>query len=137
MADKIYIEPLTLETVKRIIEKEKPDYILPEIEAIATDTLVELEKEGFSVMPSAVAAKLTMNREGIRRLASETLELPTSPYKFASTFDEFKDSVKQIGIPCVVNRMGIQRIVELPLGGEEKQRLHSSCEMLENTYQEI
>ena len=71
--------------LRKIIEAEKPDYIVPEIEAIATDTLVELEKEGFTVIPTAKATQLTMNREGIRRLAAEELKLPTSPYRFAAT----------------------------------------------------
>ena len=71
--------------LREVIETERPDYIIPEVEAIATDTLVALEKEGYSVTPTATAAYLTMNREGIRRLAAEQLGLPTSPYKFAST----------------------------------------------------
>lgn len=85
-----------------VIETERPDYIIPEVEAIATDTLVALEKEGYSVTPTATAAYLTMNREGIRRLAAEQLGLPTSPYKFASTREEFEEAVKEIGMPCVV-----------------------------------
>ena len=85
-----------------IIRKEKPDYIIPEVEAIATDTLVALEKEGFTVIPSAKAVSLTMNREGIRALAAETLKLKTSPYKFAGTKDEFAAAIKEIGMPCVV-----------------------------------
>ncbi|MCM1349244.1 MAG: formate-dependent phosphoribosylglycinamide formyltransferase [Firmicutes bacterium] len=89
-------------TLREIVEKEKPDYIIPEVEAIATPTLVELEKEGYNVVPTAQAAFLTMNREGIRRLAAEELGLPTSPYRFASTYDEFCDAVKAVGIPCVV-----------------------------------
>lgn len=88
--------------LREIIEKEKPDYIIPEVEAIATSTLVELEKEGFHVTPTANAAYLTMNREGIRRLAAETLGIKTSRYQFASTREEFDDAVKAIGIPCVV-----------------------------------
>jgi phosphoribosylglycinamide formyltransferase 2 len=90
------------DALRAIIEKEKPDYIVPEIEAIATDTLVELEQEGFCVIPTARAAQLTMNREGIRRLAAEELELPTSPYRFACTREEFDAAVSAIGIPCVV-----------------------------------
>ncbi|MDE7443781.1 MAG: formate-dependent phosphoribosylglycinamide formyltransferase, partial [Muribaculaceae bacterium] len=89
-------------TLREIVEKEKPDYIIPEVEAIATPTLVELEKEGYNVVPTARAAYLTMNREGIRRLAAEELGLPTSPYRFASTYEEFCDAVKAVGIPCVV-----------------------------------
>ena len=88
--------------LREVIETERPDYIIPEIEAIATDTLVALEKEGYSVTPTATAAYLTMNREGIRRLAAEQLGLPTSPYKFASTREEFEEAVKEIGMPCVV-----------------------------------
>ena len=88
--------------LREIITAEKPDYIIPEIEAIATDTLVELEKEGFNVIPTARATKLTMNREGIRRLAAEELGLPTSKYKFAETKEEFMAAVAEIGIPCVV-----------------------------------
>lgn len=88
--------------LRTVIEKERPDFIIPEVEAIATDTLVELEREGFHIIPSANAAHLTMNREGIRALAAEKLRLQTSPYKFAGTKDEFKSAVKAIGIPCVV-----------------------------------
>lgn len=90
------------EALRRVIEEEKPDHIIPEVEAIATPVLVELEKEGYNVTPTATAALLTMNREGIRRLAAEDLGVPTSPYRFASTYDEFVDAVKEIGIPCVV-----------------------------------
>ena len=88
--------------LREIIEKEKPDYIIPEIEAIATDTLLELEQEGYHVVPTANATRLTMNREGIRRLAAEELGLPTSPYRFASNETEFVQAVHEIGIPCVV-----------------------------------
>lgn len=88
--------------LREVIETERPDYIIPEVEAIATDTLVALEKEGYSVTPTATAAYLTMNREGIRRLAAEQLRLPTSPYRFASTREEFEEAVKEIGMPCVV-----------------------------------
>jgi phosphoribosylglycinamide formyltransferase 2 len=88
--------------LRNVIELEKPDYIVPEIEAIATETLVELENEGFHVIPTANAAKLTMNREGIRRLAAEELGIKTSPFKFAETKQEFDDAVKEIGIPCVI-----------------------------------
>ena len=90
------------EALKKIIKEEKPDFIIPEIEAIATDKLVELEEEGFNVIPTAKATRLTMNREGIRRLAAETLGLPTSPYRFAETRAEFDAAVAEIGIPCVV-----------------------------------
>lgn len=88
--------------LRRVIELEQPDYIVPEIEAIATDTLVELEAEGFNVVPSARAAQLTMNREGIRRLAAEELQLPTSLYIFCDELAEFKAAVASIGLPCVV-----------------------------------
>ena len=88
--------------LREVIEAERPDYIIPEVEAIATSTLVELEKEGYHVVPTARAAYLTMNREGIRRLAAEELGLPTSPYRFASTREEFERAVGEIGMPCVV-----------------------------------
>ena len=88
--------------LRAVIEKEKPDYIIPEIEAIATDMLLELEKEGYNVIPTARATRLTMNREGIRRLAAEELGIPTSPYRFASDYEEFVAAVGQIGTPCVV-----------------------------------
>lgn len=88
--------------LRRVIELEKPDYVVPEIEAIATDTLVELEKEGVNIVPTARAAQLTMNREGIRRLAAEELAIPTSPYKFADTRAEFDAAIAEIGTPCVV-----------------------------------
>ena len=90
------------ESLKAVIKEENPDYIIPEIEAIATDKLVELEEEGYNVIPTAKATQLTMNREGIRRLAAETLGLPTSPYRFAQTREEFDQAVAEIGIPCVV-----------------------------------
>ena len=90
------------EALKAVIKEENPDYIIPEIEAIATDKLVELEAEGFNVVPTASATKLTMNREGIRRLAAETLGIPTSPYRFAETKEEFDKAVAEIGLPCVV-----------------------------------
>lgn len=90
------------EALRKVIEQERPDYIIPEVEAIATKTLVELEQEGYHVVPTAQAAYLTMNREGIRRLAAEKLGLPTSPYAFASNKEEFVKAVKKIGMPCVV-----------------------------------
>ena len=90
------------DALEAVIREEKPDYIIPEIEAIATDRLVKLEEEGFNVVPTAQATKLTMNREGIRRLAAETLGIPTSPYRFAETREEFDKAVEEIGIPCVV-----------------------------------
>lgn len=88
--------------LREVIEAEKPDHIIPEVEAIATPTLVELEKEGWHVTPTAKAALLTMNREGIRRLAAETLGLPTSPYIFADNYEQFREAVAKIGMPCVV-----------------------------------
>lgn len=93
------LDPVAL---RENIEREKPDHIIPEVEAIATPVLVELEKEGYNVTPTANAAFLTMNREGIRRLAAEELGVTTSPYRFASDFEEFKDAVKAVGIPCVI-----------------------------------
>lgn len=88
--------------LKALVEQEKPDYIVPEVEAIATTTLVDLEQAGFNVVPTAKAAQLTMNREGIRRLAAEELGLPTSPYQFVDNFADFQRAVAKIGIPCVV-----------------------------------
>ncbi|NBW35253.1 MAG: formate-dependent phosphoribosylglycinamide formyltransferase [Cytophagia bacterium] len=96
------ISMLDGKALREVIEKEKPDYIIPEVEAIATDTLVELEKEGYNVIPTANATKLTMNREGIRSLAAETLQVKTSPFRFAGTKEEFNTAVTEIGIPCVV-----------------------------------
>ena len=93
------LDPVAL---RKVIEDERPDHIIPEIETIATPTLDELEKEGYNITPTAKAAWLTMNREGIRRLAAETLGLPTSPYRFASNIEEFHDAIKTVGIPCVV-----------------------------------
>jgi len=88
--------------LRQLVEQEKPTLIVPEIEAIATDELVQLESEGFTVVPTARAAKLTMNREGIRRLAAEELSLPTSPYRFAETLEDYQQAVADIGLPCVV-----------------------------------
>ena len=88
--------------LREIIEKEKPDYIIPEVEAIATPTLLELEAEGYNVTPTARAAWLTMNREGIRRLAAEELGIKTSNYRFASTYEEFRKAIEEIGLPCVI-----------------------------------
>ncbi|MGF1711311.1 formate-dependent phosphoribosylglycinamide formyltransferase [Vibrio kagoshimensis] len=90
------------EALETIIKQEKPDYVVPEIEAIATDKLVELESKGLNVVPTANATKLTMNREGIRRLAAEELSLSTSPYRFADNFDDFSSAVEFVGLPCVV-----------------------------------
>ena len=88
--------------LRQAIAEEKPAHIIPEVEAIATSTLVEMEKEGYNVTPTAHATFLTMNREGIRRLAAEELGVKTSPYRFADTYEEFKAAVEAIGIPCVV-----------------------------------
>ena len=96
------INMLDPKELRRVIELEKPDFIIPEVEAIATPELVKLEKEGWNVIPTANAAFLTMNREGIRRLAAEELKLPTSPYRFAATYEEYTAAIKEIGIPCVV-----------------------------------
>ena len=96
------ISMLDGDALRVLVEKEQPDYIVPEVEAIATDTLVELEQEGFNVIPTAKATKLTMNREGIRRLAAEELSLPTSDYAFVDNIDDFKSAVEKIGVPCVV-----------------------------------
>ncbi|MCY8130515.1 ATP-grasp domain-containing protein, partial [Bacillus spizizenii] len=96
------VDMLDREQIRTIIEKEKPDLIVPEVEAIATDELLKLEEEGFHVIPNARAAKLTMDREGIRRLAAETLGLATAGYEFANTYDEFIQAAAQIGFPCVV-----------------------------------
>ncbi len=88
--------------LRAIIEKEQPDFIVPEIEAIATDTLLQLEDEGYTVIPTARAAQLTMNREGIRRLAAEELNIKTSPFRFASSSEEFNEAINAVGLPCVV-----------------------------------
>ncbi|CAG9296683.1 formate-dependent phosphoribosylglycinamide formyltransferase [Celerinatantimonas diazotrophica] len=96
------IDMLDAEALEKVIRQESPDFIVPEIEAIATETLLELENEGFNVIPTARAARLTMDREGIRCLAAETLSQPTSPYQFASTEDEFNQAVDAVGYPCVV-----------------------------------
>ena len=88
--------------LRAVLELERPHLIVPEVEAIATDTLVELEREGFTVIPTARATQLTMNREGIRRLAAEELGLRCSPYVFAGTEDEFRAGIAQVGMPCVV-----------------------------------
>jgi phosphoribosylglycinamide formyltransferase 2 len=96
------ISMLDEKALRNLVYKEKPHFIVPEVEAIATHVLVELEKEGFTVIPSAKAARLTMNREGIRTLAAEELKLKTSPYRFAGTKPEFEEAIKVIGYPCVV-----------------------------------
>ncbi len=96
------IDMLDAVALRAVIEAEQPDLIVPEIEAIATPTLLELESEGFTVIPTARAARLTMDREGIRRLVAEELKLPTSPYRFADSEAEYLAAVGQIGLPCVV-----------------------------------
>lgn len=96
------INMLDSEELTRIIKNEDPDLIVPEIEAIATSALLELEKDGYKVVPNARATNLTMNREGIRRLASEELSIKTSPYRFADNIVDFEEAVKTIGLPCVV-----------------------------------
>ncbi|PCI57198.1 MAG: phosphoribosylglycinamide formyltransferase 2 [Alphaproteobacteria bacterium] len=103
IADRSHVlSMLDRDALRAVIELEKPDYIVPEVEAIATDLLVELEQEGFHVVPTARATHLTMNREGIRRLAAEELSLPTSPYEFCDSYDVFVAAVDTIGCPCVV-----------------------------------
>lgn len=103
VADRAHvINMLDGKALRAVIELEKPHFIVPEIEAIATDELVALEAEGFNVVPTARAAQLTMNREGIRRLAAETLGLKTSPYFFADNFDDYAKAVYEVGMPCVV-----------------------------------
>ena len=96
------IDMLDEKALRSIIEKEKPNLIVPEVEAIATNVLVDLESEGFNIIPTARATSLTMNREGIRKLAAEELELQTSPYRFASNKSEFDQAIQEVGIPCVV-----------------------------------
>ncbi len=96
------IDMLDGQALHGLVELDRPHLIVPEIEAIATATLMELEDEGQRVIPTARAAHLTMNREGIRRLAAEQLELPTSPYRFAGDLDEFRAAVNSIGLPCLV-----------------------------------
>lgn len=96
------INMLDGEALQALVAQERPDYIVPEIEAIATDTLIELEKQGQHVVPTARAARLTMNREGIRRLAAEELALPTSSYRFADNVTDFNQAAQAIGFPCIV-----------------------------------
>ncbi|RKP55366.1 phosphoribosylglycinamide formyltransferase 2 [Cohnella endophytica] len=96
------IDMLDRQALRDVIEKEKPDLIVPEIEAIATVELVKLEEEGYRVIPTARAAQLTMDREGIRRMASETLGLPTAGYRFADTYEQFAKAAREMGFPCVV-----------------------------------
>lgn len=96
------IDMLDGDALAAVIAEENPDFVVPEIEAIATDKLVELEQQGLNVVPTARATQLTMNREGIRRLAAETLNVPTSPYAFADTVEAFHDAIDKVGMPCVV-----------------------------------
>jgi phosphoribosylglycinamide formyltransferase 2 len=96
------VDMLDGEELRKVIEQEKPDLIVPEIEAIATETLMELESDGFHIVPTAKAVNLTMDREGIRRLASEEQGLPTAKYAFADTLDELRTAVQKIGVPCVI-----------------------------------
>lgn len=96
------IRMLDAAALRELVLRERPQFIVPEIEAIATAELLALEAEGFTVIPTARAARLTMDREGIRRLAAEELGLPTSPYRFASTPVEYRDAISAIGLPCVV-----------------------------------
>ncbi|EQD41100.1 phosphoribosylglycinamide formyltransferase 2, partial [mine drainage metagenome] len=96
------IDMLDGAALRRVIEAEKPELIVPEIEAIHTPTLLQLEAEGYTVIPTARATRLTMDREGIRRLAAEELKLPTSPYRFCATRAEFDAAVAALGYPCVV-----------------------------------
>ncbi|MGM9870915.1 MAG: formate-dependent phosphoribosylglycinamide formyltransferase [Muribaculaceae bacterium] len=103
VADKaVVFDMLNAKALRDVVESEHPDFIIPEVEAIATPELVKLEAEGYHVVPTARAARLTMNREGIRRLAAEELGIPTSPYRFASTREEYLEAVEAIGVPCVV-----------------------------------
>ena len=93
---------LDSDALKQVVEQERPNLIVPEVEALATDTLIELEAEGWTVIPTALATRLTMDREGIRRLAAEELGLPTSPYRFAATETAYRDAIATVGLPCVV-----------------------------------
>ncbi|TCK02302.1 formate-dependent phosphoribosylglycinamide formyltransferase [Marinobacterium mangrovicola] len=96
------INMLDGDALRAVVEQEKPDLIVPEIEALATETLLALESEGYKVVPTARTARLTMDREGIRRLAAEELRLPTSPYRFADTEEEYNAAITAVGLPCVV-----------------------------------
>ena len=96
------IDMLDESASRALINQERPDLIVPEIEAIATSVLVELEAQGQRVIPTAMAARLTMDREGIRNLAAQTLGVPTSPFRFAATYEEYQQAITAIGLPCVV-----------------------------------
>lgn len=103
VADRSYVvDMLDGAALRKIIELEQPHMVVPEIEAIATDTLAELEQEGVKIIPTARATQLTMNREGIRRLAAETLDIATSPYEFADTKENFIAAIGRVGMPCVI-----------------------------------
>lgn len=103
VAHRSYVfDMLDASELEKVIAAEQPAFVVPEIEAIATDKLVELEEQGLNVVPSAKATKLTMNREGIRRLAAEKLGLTTSPYRFADNYQQFVEAVEAVSIPCVV-----------------------------------
>lgn len=110
------------DALRKVIETEKPDFIVPEIEAIATDTLVELEQEGFTVVPTARAARLTMNREGIRRLAAEELGIATSPYVFADTEADFRAAIETVGMPCLVKPI-------MSSSGKGQSTVHSEADI--------
>lgn len=116
------IDMLDQGEIREVIEREKPDLIVPEIEAIATSELVKLEEEGFHVIPTARAAKLTMDREGIRRLAAETLKVPTAKYQFADTYEEFVTGAKQMGFPCVIKPI-------MSSSGKGQSVCHSEAEL--------
>ena len=116
------INMLDAEALRQVIIAEQPHFIVPEIEAIATETLLDLEQEGFNVIPTARAANLTMNREGIRRLAAEELGIKTSPYKFAESKQEYLAAVKEIGIPCVVKAI-------MSSSGKGQSSIHSEDEI--------
>ena len=123
VADRSYtFSMLDREALRKTIESEKPDLIVPEIEAIATDTLVELENEGFTVIPSARAARLTMDREGIRRLAADELGLPTSPFEFALTHEDYLAAVETVGMPCIVKPV-------MSSSGKGQSTIHSSADI--------
>ena len=123
VADRSYtFSMLDSEALRKTIESEKPDLIVPEIEAIATDTLVELENEGFTVIPSARAARLTMDREGIRRLAADELGLPTSPFEFALTHEDYLAAVETVGMPCIVKPV-------MSSSGKGQSTIHSSADI--------
>lgn len=123
VADRCHVfSMLDGQRLREVIEKERPHLVVPEIEAIATDTLVALEAEGVTVIPTARAAQLTMEREGIRRLAAEELGLATSPFRFAASEDEFRVAVKEVGIPCVVKPV-------MSSSGKGQSTVHSAADV--------